>query len=96
MASDPVTGVDNVRLRERLLALDAQRWGKGSGTSLSRVFGTVGVLGHDLRENQRRAGQGGQCDHQDPFRSPEEFALICRRHGAQTQQQAIQDCFAYA
>lgn len=26
---DPVIGVDNVRLRERLLALDAKRWGKG-------------------------------------------------------------------
>jgi hypothetical protein len=27
---DPVIGVDNVRLRERLLALDAKRWGKGA------------------------------------------------------------------
>ncbi len=27
---DPVIGVDNVRLRERLLALDAKRWGNGA------------------------------------------------------------------
>lgn len=27
---DPVIGVENVRLRERLLALDAKRWGKGA------------------------------------------------------------------
>jgi hypothetical protein len=27
---DPVIGVDNVRLRTRLLALDAQRWGRGA------------------------------------------------------------------
>ena len=27
---DPVIGVDNLRLRERLLALDTKRWGKGA------------------------------------------------------------------
>jgi hypothetical protein len=38
---DPVIGVDNVRLRERLLALDAKRWGDGK-TRVCHVY--LGLL----------------------------------------------------
>jgi hypothetical protein len=42
---DPVIGVDNVRLRERLLALDAKRWGNGAARVCHLYLGLLDSWG---------------------------------------------------
>jgi len=70
---DPVIGVDNVRLRERLFALDAKRWGNGAARvchvylGLLDSWGTINLKTEDELE-------GGPHDHQEHrrYRPPED------------------------
>jgi hypothetical protein len=49
---DPVIGVDNVRLRERLLALDAKRWGKGAARVCHVYLGLLDSWGTIYRKTE--------------------------------------------
>ncbi len=42
---DPVIGVDNIRLRDRLLALDAKRWGRGAARVCHMYLGLLDAWG---------------------------------------------------